>query len=429
MSGGAATTGAGRRHQMFTEKFRPRAPPDQVTSDPWRSTSASLANLLPKGLLMTVTARRLLVGSATVLLLATTACGAGGAPAADERWRTATSAQDGGGMEQLVADAQAEGTFNAMGLYDDWANYGGVLATFSEKYGIEVVNDTSTGSSQDLVNAVINRQGQADSLDYLDTGLSFAEEASQDGLLARYSPETVDDVPEEFRSPDGTWINHLGGTMAIGCDASRVQVCPQTFADLLDPRYAGQVAIPGDPTVSETSFMVVMAAALASGGGFDDIGPGVDFFRQLNQVGNFLPVEANAGTIETGETPVVINWDYLLQPIADDLAASGTDLQITLPADGRVSSFYAASINADAPHPAVARLFMEFLFSDEGQNLLLEGYVLPIRLDTMVEEGTVDQDALAALPNAEGVIAPSPSLAQRAAAQEELSTTWVEAIQ
>ena len=42
----------------------------------------------------------------------------------------------------------------------DWANYGGLLKAFSDKYDIEVNNDTSTGASQDLINAVKNRQGQ-----------------------------------------------------------------------------------------------------------------------------------------------------------------------------------------------------------------------------------------------------------------------------
>ncbi|WP_293781652.1 ABC transporter substrate-binding protein [uncultured Aeromicrobium sp.] len=364
-----------------------------------------------------------------VALLTLSACSGGEESETSATWREATSVEDGGGMDELIEAAQAEGAFNAMGLYDDWANYGGLLQAFSEKYDIEINNDTSTGSSQDMVNAVVNRQGQDDSLDYLDIGLSFAAEADEDGLLAEYYPQTVEDVPPELRSESGTWINHLGGTIAIGCDTSRVEVCPKNFADLRDERYAGQVAIPGDPTTGESGFMVVQAAAVANGGSFDDIAPGVDFFAELQDMGVFLPVEASAGTIETGETPIVINWDYLLKPIADDLAESaGIDLEITLPTDGQVSSFYTASINADAPHPAVARLFMEFLFSDEGQNLLLQGYVTPTRLDAMIAAGTVDQEALAALPNQDGLSAPTPTLEQRTANQEVLTELWTEAL-
>ena len=370
------------------------------------------------------------LGASAVLILGLTACGGGGEPEASENWREATSVEDGGGMDQLIEDAQAEGTFNAMGLYDDWANYGGLLEAFSEEYDIEINNDQSTGSSQDLINAVINREGQEDSLDYLDTGVSFADEAEADGLLAEYTPEAIDDIDEEFRSEAGTWINHLGGTMAIGCDTSRVDDCPEDFSDLMDEQYSGMVAIPGDPTTGESGFMVVHATAEANGGSFDDLEPGVEFFDELSAMGNFVPVEASAGTIETGETPIVINWDYLLQPIANDLEEdAGIELEINLPEDGQVSSFYAASINEDAPHPAVARLFYEFLFSDEGQNLLLEGYVSPVRLDAMIEEGTVDEDALAELPSQDGIEAPQPTLDQREANQEVIESLWTEAIQ
>lgn len=365
----------------------------------------------------------------TIAALGLTACGSTSESESSAHWREATSVEDGGGMDKLIEDAQAEGTFNAMGLYDDWANYGGLLEAFSEKYDIEINNDTSTGSSQDLINAVVNRQGQDDSLDYLDTGLSFADQAERDGLLAEYTPQNIEDIPDEYRSASNTWINHLGGTMAIGCDTSRVDVCPEDFADLLDEQYAGQVAIPGDPTSGESGFMVVQAASVAHGGSFDDIEPGVEFFSELNDLGVFLPVEASAGTIETGETPIVINWDYLLQPIANDLAEStGIELEINLPTDGQVSSFYAASINDDAPHPAVARLFYEFMFSDEGQNLLLKGYVTPVRLDAMIDAGTVDQTALDALPSQDGIQAPTPTLEQRNTNQEILGGLWSEAI-
>ncbi|GAB3848442.1 ABC transporter substrate-binding protein [Nesterenkonia populi] len=366
------------------------------------------------------------LGASAAAAIALTACGGeGGESEASQNWREAASVEDGGGMDQLIEDAQAEGQFNAMGLYEDWANYGELLEAFSEEYDIEISNDTSTGSSQDLINAVVNRQGQDNSLDYLDTGVSFAEDAAEDGLLAEYSPQTIEDIDEEFVSESGTWINHLGGTVAIGCDTSRVDDCPENFEDLLDPQYSGQVALPSNPTASEGSFMIVHAAAEASGGSFDDITPGIEFFGELSEMGNLVPVEGDAGTIETGETPIVLDWDYLLQPIANDLEDdAGIEMEINLPEDGQVSSFYAASINEDAPNPAVARLFYEFLFSDEGQNILLEGYVSPVRLDAMIEQDTVDEDALAELPSQDGIEAPQPTLEQREANQQIVNEQW-----
>ena len=141
----------------------------------------------------------------------------------------------------------------------------------------------------------------------------------------------------------------------------------------------------------------------------------------MKKAGNFLPVAASAGTIETNETPIVINWDYLLAQMSRDLKPSGVDLKIALP-EKTVSSYYAASINDDAPHPAVARLWFEFLFSDEGQNLLLEGFVKPVRLQAMIDAGTVNQEALDALPEGSRKDYPQPSLEQR----DELHPVMVE---
>ena len=331
-------------------------------------------------------------------------------------------------MDALIEAAQAEGTLNVMGLYEDWANYGELLETFSETYDIAIENDTSTGASQDLVNAVKNRQGQDNSLDYLDTGESFAVSADAEGLLAEYHPETADDLPDEMKSEAGTWYNHLGGTMAIGCDATAIDTCPESFEDLLDDEYSGKVALPGNPTTGESSFMGVLAASLATGGSLDDITPGIDHFAELSERGILIPAEADAGTVETGETPIVVNWDYLLLQWADDLADGGVELQTVIPSDGTVSSYYAASINDDAPHPAVARLWQEFVFSDEGQNILLKGYVQPGRLDAMIDAGTVDEEALSALPAQVAEDIPQPTQEQREAQQEILAENWAEAV-
>jgi putative spermidine/putrescine transport system substrate-binding protein len=174
--------------------------------------------------------------------------------------------------------------------------------------------------------------------------------------------------------------------------------------------------------------MAVLAASLANGGSLDDITPGIDYFAELSERGILIPAEADAGTVETGETPIVVNWDYLLLQWADDLADGGIELETMIPSDGTVASYYAASINDDAPHPAVARLWQEFVFSDEGQNILLEGYVQPGRLDAMIEAGTVDEDALSALPDEASEEVPQPTQEQRETQQETLAENWAKAV-
>lgn len=342
-------------------------------------------------------------------------------------WATATSADEGGGMEALIAAAQEEGTLNVMGLYPDWANYGELTEAFTEEYGIEIDNDTSAGSSQDQINAIQNRVGQDRSLDYLDTGVSFANSAAEQGLLAEYRPQTAEDVADALKHPENMWMNQYGGFMTIGCDANAVEVCPTSFEELNDPVYEGQVALVGNPAQAEAGFNAVWAAALANGGSLDDIQPGIDYMAELSSQGILVPVEATTGTLETGETPIIINWDYLNLTAADETADAGVDFEVNIPTDGTMSSYYAASINEDAPNPAAARLWLEFIFSNEGQNIFLNGYTRPVRLDAMREAGTVDEEAAAQLPEAPEDFE-YPTEEQRGAANEVLVENWDAAV-
>ena len=98
--------------------------------------------------------------------------------------------------------------------------------------------------------------------------------------------------------------------MSIGFDSAKVP--PVTSVnDLLKPEYKGKVALNGDPTQAGAAFSGVLMVALSQGGSADDIAPGVEFFRKLKAAGNFLPVDPTPATVESGQTPVVIDWNYL----------------------------------------------------------------------------------------------------------------------
>ena len=73
-----------------------------------------------------------------------------------------------------------------------------------------------------------------------------------------------------------------------------------------------------------------------------------------------------------------------------------------LPKSGSIAGVYVQAISAYAPHPWAARLWEEFLYSDQGQNLWLAGGARPVRLDAMTKAGTVDKAAVGALPKITG---------------------------
>ncbi|MFJ2813398.1 ABC transporter substrate-binding protein [Streptomyces sp. NPDC087294] len=374
----------------------------------------------------------LLTGSlAVAAALALSACGAApdtASTTADGKdAATATSAADFGGMAALVKAAKKEGTLHAITLPRDWANYGALLDGFEKKYGITVQVENPDGSSQDEINAVTSRKGQGRAPDVLDLGSSFALSAAQQGLLAPYRVASYDEIPVGQKDTQARWFNDYGGYVSIGCDAKRVTTCPTTFADLLKPQYKGQVALNGNPTKSGSAFGGVYAAALASGGSLGDIQPGLDFFAKLRKNGNYTPVESTPATIEKGETPISVDWDYLNAGYADEFRSKGVDWKVTVPADGTYAQYYSQAINKDAPHPAAARLWEEYLYSTEGQNLWLKGYARPALMTAMEKAGTLDKAAAAKLPKVSGT--PSfPTEAQQSKAKEVLAQGWAKAV-
>lgn len=374
---------------------------------------------------MRALARTAVVTLAVTTLAAVAAC----APpeketaAAGSKAATAASAADLGGMDALIAEAKKEGQLNVIALPPDWANYGEIIKTFGDKYGIKVNSAQPDGSSQDEINAADQLKGQDKAPDVFD--LSTAVALANVAKFAPYKASTWADVPDALKDPNGAWTNDYGGYMSIGFDSGKVPA-PASLADLLKPEYKGKVALNGDPTQAGAAFSGVMMAALGSGGSADDIAPGVEFFAKLKKAGNFLPVDPTPATIESGQTPVVLDWDYL--NVAQGAKLKGKmQWQTLVPAGAVTGSYYHQAINKDAPHPAAARLWQEFLYSDEGQNLWLKGGARPVRADAMVKAGTIDATAFAALPKVEGTPV-FPTEAQTTKAKEYLAANWAKAI-
>ncbi|MEU2390261.1 extracellular solute-binding protein [Streptomyces sp. NPDC007369] len=332
-------------------------------------------------------------------------------------------------MAALTAAAKKEGRLNAIALPRDWANYGALIDGFEKKYGIEVEVENPEASSQDEINALKEHRRDGRAPDVIDVGASFAESAARQGLLTPYKVAAYDRIPEEQKDSKARWYNNYGGYVSIGCDAKRVETCPSTFADLRKPEYKGQVSLNGNPTKSGSAFAGVYAAALANGGSFDDIQPGIDFFAELRKNGNFIPVESTPATIEKGQTPISIDWDFLNLGYADQFRRKGADVdwRTAIPLDGSFAEYYSSGVNKDAPHPAAARLWQEYLFSPEGQNIRLGAYARPVLMEAMAQDGTLDVAAAERLPTVEGT--PTfPTEEQTEKARRTVNRNWAKAV-
>jgi putative spermidine/putrescine transport system substrate-binding protein len=332
-----------------------------------------------------------------------------------------------GDMDALIAAAKAEGGLTTIALPHSWCNYGEVLSGFTAKYGIpinELNPDAGSGDEIEAIKANKDNPGPA-SPDVIDVGLSFGPQAKTDGLIQPYKVSTWDSIPESAKDAEGYWYGDYYGVLAFEVNTAVVKNIPADWQDLLKPEYKGQVALAGDPTVSNQAISGVWASGFSEGGSLDSAQEGLDFFKKLNDAGNFVPVIAKTATVASGETPIRIAWTY--NGLADkDSLAGNPPIEVVVPATGRFGGMYVQAISAYAPHPNAAKLWMEYLYSDEGQNLWLKGYCNPIRYDDMVAKGTVDKDAQAKLPDTSGT--ELPTLEQIEAATKVITEGWATAV-
>jgi putative spermidine/putrescine transport system substrate-binding protein len=363
-------------------------------------------------------------GVAAAVLLATgcSSSSSSGSSGSSVNWATESSASAGGGMNALVAAAKSEGTLNVIALPPTWANYGTIISTFEQKYGIKINSALPDGSSQQEVDAIKSENGSPKAPDVVDVGLAVA--VANTNLFAPYKVSTWSDIPAAQKDPSGLWYEDYGGYMAVGYSSKFGTIT--SLNQLLGPQFKNAVALNGNPTSANAALNGVMMASLAEGGSVNNIADGVSFFAKLKKAGNFSPIQATGASIKAGTTPVVFDWDYLNLPSYVGVS----NWKVFIPQNAVLGGFYAQAINKNAPHPAAARLWEEFLYSqaaDGGQNLWLEGGARPVEQQAMTSNSTINTSAAAKLPAVTG----TPvflSQSQSTAAAEYLATNWAKAV-
>ena len=328
-------------------------------------------------------------------------------------------------MSALIAAAKAEGTLNVIALPPSFANYGKILSTFSKLYGIKINPINPFGSSQQEIHQVKRTNGDQ-AADVVDVQTPVA--VANASLFAPYEVSTWSSIPASQKASTGAWVQDYGGYMSVGYDPTRFGKIT-SLNQLLSHKFAHSIALDGSPTQASSALYGVMMANLALGGTPGNISAGVSFFRKLAAAGNLVSVPATTPlTIKSGSTPVVINWDYL--NTAPVVGRSYSSWKAFIPAGAAIGSFYAQAINKNAPHPAAARLWEEYLYSQGpkgGQNLWLKGDVRPVEQSAMAAAHNIDAKLAAQYPTFTG---PATFLtpAEVNAATKYLKTHWRKAV-
>jgi putative spermidine/putrescine transport system substrate-binding protein len=326
-------------------------------------------------------------------------------------------------IKTLVANAKKEGKLNVIALPPDWANYGEVISTFSKKYGIPITSDNPDGSSAQENQAIVSLKGDSRAPDVVDVGPAFAVAGAAAGLYSKYFPSEFATIPRSMKDTRGYWYGDYWGAVSIGYNQNLISNPPTSFKDLMKPEYKGKVAVNGSPLSSNSAVSVVIAAALANGGSLKDVGPGIDFFATLKKSGNYIPVGTTSATVASGQTPISLDWDYNNLAYVKEFPAARW--KVAIPTDGVYGGHYAQAVSAYAPHPWAARLWEEFIYSDQGQLLYLKGFAHPSRFNDLAKRKKIPASLLAALP-APSLYAKAKfaSLSQQTAAKAKIATDW-----
>ena len=329
---------------------------------------------------------------------------------------------------ELIAAAKKEGTLTTIALPNDWCGYGNLIAGFKAKYGIEVNELNPDAGSGDEIEAIKANKGNKgpQAPDVIDVGLSFGPTAKAEGLIQPYKVSTWDSIPDSAKDPEGYWYGDYYGVLSFVVNTDIVKNVPKDWADLKKSEYANSVALAGDPRASNQAVQAVYAAGIAAGekDATKAGEAGLNFFGELNKAGNLVPVIGKSASLAQGSTPIVIAWDYNGLSWRDTLKGN-PPVEVVVPASGVNAGVYVQAISAYAPHPNAAKLWMEYLYSDEGQLGWLKGYCHPIRFNDLAKNNKIPQDLLDKLPPAAAYEkAVFPTLEEQAAGKTAITGKW-----
>jgi putative spermidine/putrescine transport system substrate-binding protein len=276
--------------------------------------------------------------------------------------------------DDMVAKAKAEGKIFSYGIPNDWLNYEEMWNVFTKRYGV-THNDTDMSSAEEIGKFLAEKNAPV--ADVGDVGLAFGPIGTEQNAFLPYKNKYWKEIPDWAKGADGHYAAAYYGAVAFVVNPKLVKNIPLTWHDLLRPEYKGKIAI-DDPRKAAVAQYAVIAAAMAFGGSETNIQPGIDFFSKLQKSGNLKPIVPSIANIQKGEVAIGINWDYNGLNFRRQLKPE-LDIQIRIPLDATTTGPYAPVINAFTARPNVAKLFMDFLFSDEGQILYAKGGAQPIR--------------------------------------------------
>ena len=287
------------------------------------------------------------------------------AAAQDEIWAS---------LPDLARAAEQAKDFQTYGMPDDWANYGGVLKAFAEKYGFELKRTDTDMTSMEEITKYDAEKANPVAVSS-DIGLIYGPIAEEVGVVPPYLPPSAETLPAGLRGTKGGWVATFTGVPAIIVNTDVISIVPETWDDLLAEEFTGKIGI-RDPRTAGEGAVAFLAWAYANGGDESNLGPGIEFAQKL--LPQFAPREG-LPELEKGEIPVAIKYDF--NALAWSAAAKEKGINTTVVIPG-VSVYGPSALMINKYNTAkadLAKLLLDFVLTDEAQAAFAEFGARPIR--------------------------------------------------
>ncbi len=312
---------------------------------------------------------------AAALLIATGGCGGGqdGTAAPESASGSDIAMYSGPDRQQRLlegAKAEKELLWYTTIIPDQLAQP--LVDAFKAKYPFANVRFFRANSTEVAQRAVQEYQGKRHEVDLVD-GTGSASLLRKAGILQPFRSPELDTFGAELKDPEGYWAAELQYFMVAGYNTKLVpeSAAPKTHEDLLDPRWKGKMAWSTSPTSGAPLFIGNVLETMGEAKGKEYLGRlAKQDIRNLEASGR-----AVLDQVVSGETPLALN---VFNDQVAFSAAKGAPVA-WVPLEPAIAQLSRISLMSKPPHPHMAMLFLDFMFSEEGQQIISKGGGIPAR--------------------------------------------------
>ncbi len=281
----------------------------------------------------------------------------------------------------LAGSASAEENAICYNCPPEWADWGTMLKSIEQDESIKMPMDNKN-SGQTLSQLIAEKANPVADVAYY--GVSFGMKAKEAGVVTSYKPANWNDIPAGLKDAEGSWFTIHSGTLGffVNKDALGGKPVPRSWADLLKPEYKGMVGYL-DPTSAFVGYVGAVAVTMAMGGSFDNLTPGIDYFKKLMKNDPIVPKQTSYARVLSGEIPILLDYDFNAYRAKYKDKANA---EFVIPAEGTVVVPYVMSLVKNCPHPEQGKKVLDYVLSDKGQAIWANAFLRPVRANAMSPE-------------------------------------------